>query len=113
MTYLNMAIASFLGVVVGSLTNWLISSPKRRKEEKRDLNNRLDKIEEGTKCLLRSKIQDEYLSMCSADRKWVRPYEKSNLSYLYNAYQELGGNSYVSGLFKQAMAMPVKEEEKD
>lgn len=61
MTYLNMAIASFLGVVVGSLTNWLISSPKRRKEEKRDLNNRLDKIEEGTKCLLRSKIQDEYL----------------------------------------------------
>lgn len=51
--------------------------------------------------------------MCSADRKWVRPYEKSNLSYLYNAYQELGGNSYVSGLFKQAMAMPVKEEEKE
>lgn len=110
MTYLNMAIASFLGVVVGSLTNWLISSPKRRKEEKRDLNNRLDKIEEGTKCLLRSKIQDEYFSMCSADRKWVHPYEKSNLSYLYAAYRALGGNSYITKLYEIAMEMPVKED---
>lgn len=111
MTYLNMAIASFVGVVVGAFANWLISSPKRRKEEKEDLKNRLDKIEEGTKCLLRSEIQRQYLIMCASGREHVKPYEKSNLSYLYSAYQGLNGNSYVSGLVDEAMKMPVKDEQ--
>ncbi|MGF0055567.1 hypothetical protein ACQRB4_06175 [Peptoniphilaceae bacterium SGI.097] len=110
MIYLNMAIASFVGVVVGAFTSWLLSAPKRKKKEKEELNHRLDKIEEGTKCLLRSEIQRQYLAMCKAGREWVRPYEKSNLSYLYAAYRALGGNSYITKLYEIAMEMPVKED---
>lgn len=110
MTYFNMAIASFVGVVVGAFANWLLSRPKMRRAEKEDLKNRLDKIEEGTKCLLRSEIQRQYLAMCKAGREWVRPYEKSNLSYLYAAYRALGGNSYITKLYEIAMEMPVKED---
>lgn len=62
----------------------------------RPLRNRvlgLGKIQEGQKCLLRSKMLEIYFR--NYTHKTLRQYEYENFMYLYEAYKALGGNSFI------------------
>ena len=99
-------LTAFLGAVAGGTASYLFTLPGRRKENSKELLNRLEATEEGIKSLLRSEIQAQYLKICNPNRKYAKPYEKHNVSYLYKSYKDMGGNSYISELFDQIMDKP-------
>ena len=113
---------AFIAALAGSLSTFLITLPKQRKQAKQqaeklqkeqecNLNKRLELTEQAMIALLASKIQEEYIKICSTKRKFARPYEKSNVSKLFTAYQALGGNSYIHELYTQIMNKPLLEDE--
>lgn len=106
-------LTAFLGAVAGGLATYLLTLPRQRKENSKELLNRLETTEEGIKSLLRSEIQRNYLQICNPHRKYAKPYEKHNVSYLYKAYTDMGGNSYISELFEQIMHKPIEPEFKE
>ena len=103
-------LTAFLGAMAGGLATYLFTLPKQRKENSKELLKRLEATEEGIKSLLRSEIQNNYLQICNPHRKYAKPYEKHNVSYLYKAYTDMGGNSYISELFEQIMHKPVEPD---
>lgn len=103
-------LTAFLGAIAGGLATYLFTLPRQRKENSKELLNRLETTEEGIKSLLRSEIQNNYLQICNPHRKYAKPYEKHNVSYLYKAYTDMGGNSYISELFEQIMHKPVEPD---
>ncbi len=106
-------LTAFLGAVAGGLATYLFTLPKRQKENQEQLNVRIATIEEGVKSLLRSEIQAQYQKICNPNRKYAKPHEKHNVSYLYKAYTDMGGNSYISELFEQIMHKPIEPEFKE
>ncbi len=106
-------LTAFLGAVAGGLATYLLTLPKRQKENQEQLNVRIATIEEGVKSLLRSEIQAQYQKICNPNRKYAKPYEKHNVAYLYKSYKDMGGNSYVSELFEQIMHKPIEPEIKE
>ena len=103
-------LTAFLGAIAGGLATYLFTLPKRQKENQEQLNVRIATIEEGVKSLLRSEIQAQYQKICNPNRKYAKPHEKHNVSYLYKAYTDMGGNSYISELFEQIMQKPIEPE---
>ena len=103
-------LTAFLGAMAGGLATYLFTLPRQRKENSKELLKRLETTEEGIKSLLRSEIQNNYLQICNPRRKYAKPYEKHNVSYLYKAYTDMGGNSYISELFEQIMHKPVEPD---
>ena len=106
-------LTAFLGAIAGGLATYLFTLPKRQKENQEQLNVRIATIEEGVKSLLRSEIQAQYQKICNPNRKYAKPYEKHNVSYLYKSYKDMGGNSYISELFEQIMHKPIEPEIKE
>ena len=53
----------------------------------------LGKIQNGQKCLLRSAMLSIYYK--NLENRTIRQYEYENFIYLYQAYKELGGNSFI------------------
>ena len=103
-------LTAFLGAMAGGLATYLFTLPKQRKENSKELLSRLEATEKGIKSLLRSEIQNNYLKICNSHRKYAKHYEKQNVSYLYKAYTDMGGNSYISELFEQIMHKPVEPD---
>ena len=106
-------LTAFLGAIAGGLATYLFTLPKRQKENQEQLNVRIATIEEGVKSLLRSEIQAQYQKICNPNRKYAKPHEKHNVSYLYKSYKDMGGNSYISELFEQIMHKPIEPEIKE
>ena len=106
-------LTAFLGAMAGGLATYLFTLPKRQKENQEQLNVRIATIEEGVKSLLRSEIQAQYQKICNPNRKYAKPHEKHNVSYLYKSYKDMGGNSYISELFEQIMHKPIEPEIKE
>lgn len=103
-------LTAFLGALAGGLATYLFTLPRQRKENSKELLKRLEATEDGIKSLLRSEIQAQYQKICNPNRKYAKPYEKHNVSYLYKSYTDMGGNSYVSELFEQIMHKPIEPE---
>lgn len=101
---------AFTSTLAGGLATYLLTLPKKQRESQKALYDRLAKTEEGVRSLLRSEIQNNYLKICNSHRKYAKPYEKQNVSYLYKAYTDMGGNSYISELFEQIMHKPVEPD---
>lgn len=101
--------SSFAAAIVA----WIVARPKKQKEKQEEIReeqeksaNRLSNIEVGVQSILRDRLQDIYLK-ANKDGKKLSPYEKNNISYLYNSYKDLGGNSYITELYSQLMNMEI------
>lgn len=96
-----------------AIVAWIVARPKKQKEKQEEIReeqeksaNRLSNIEVGVQSILRDRLQDIYLK-ANRDGKKLSPYEKNNISYLYNSYKDLGGNSYITELYSQLMNMEI------
>lgn len=56
-------------------------------------------VREGQKCLLRSQIVSTYYRHLK--EKTLRQYEYENLSYCFQAYKALGGNSFAEHIYNE------------
>lgn len=64
------------------------------------------KVNEGVKCLLRDEIQRTYYH--HIDTKTLPRYSKESMLSCYEAYQALGGNSFVHDLVKEMREWEVR-----
>lgn len=97
----------------GAIVAWIVARPKKQKEKQEEIReeqeknaNQLNCLVEGVQSILRDRLQDIYLK-ANRDGKKLSPYEKNNISYLYNSYKALGGNSYITELYSQLMNMEI------
>lgn len=63
------------------------------------------KLREGLKCLLRSQMLHVYYK--HHDTGSMRQYEYENFLFLYRAYKELGGNSFIDKIYDEVRAWEV------
>ena len=113
-SYLKIILTAFLSAIGGSLATYFMAMPKKRHEKQEQQEKELENIKEGVQAILRSQIQSQYSVMIH--RGYAKPYEHQNLSYLYESYKKLGGNSYIENLYKQTLNLQVhseSEEEKE
>lgn len=55
-------------------------------------------LREGQKCLLRSEILHIYYKHLDVGE--IPQYKRQNVDYLYKAYKELGGNSFIDDVYE-------------
>ena len=56
------------------------------------------KINNGGRCLLRSEMLSIFYN--GVEKGEIRQYEYENFIYMYEAYKELGGNSFMDDVYK-------------
>ena len=88
----------------GALAAWIVSRPKERKAEIENIQQTREMIVLACQTLLRDRLQANYDQMTT--RGWGSVYEKNNVAYLYKAYKNLGGNSYIEQVFQKIMDLP-------
>lgn len=67
-------------------------------------------LEEGVKCLLRSKLIDDHDKY--VERGFCPIYVKESARRSYEAYHSLGGNGVITKLFQDLMSLPETDERK-
>lgn len=60
---------------------------------------------DGWKCLLRAKMLDVYYK--NIDTETIRQYELENFLYMYQAYKQMGGNSFVDQVYETVTSWRV------
>lgn len=65
----------------------------------------ISKVMRGTKCLLRSEMLRIYYK--HKDSRQIRQYEYENFVYLYEAYKNLRGNSFVDKIYLEVKTWEV------
>lgn len=65
-------------------------------------------IADGVRALLRENIIDNYHKY--TERGWCPIYARESISRLYEAYANLEGNDVASGLYRQLMDLPTKDD---
>lgn len=65
----------------------------------------LSKVNNGTKCLLRSEMLRIYYRHRESGQ--IRQYELENFIYLYEAYKKLGGNSFIDRIYDEVTKWKV------
>lgn len=115
MEYINSFIFPFITAIAGAMATYIWGLPQKRKKEKEleEKNQelvdcRLLNSEQALKALLRSDIQKAYDK--AQESGFVTTYVKQNVSYLYKAYDRIGGNSYITKLYDELMRLPVQVE---
>ena len=81
-----------LGYIIGVIKNY-------KKSDKTQ--------QEALKCLLRSSITSKYFVY--NEMKEIPAYEKENVNYMFEAYKNLGGNSYVKGIVGEINQLKIKK----
>ena len=109
--YLKVIINSFMSAVAGGLAAYFMAMPRNQREKKKRQKIELENIKEALQAILRSTIQSQYSKMIH--KGFAKPYERQNLSYLYESYKKLGGNSYIENLYKQALNLKVHYEDEE
>ena len=84
------------------------------KEILKPISNKIDKIDkkldataEGTLASLRNDILTLYYKCC--EKGYRNDYDYQNIHEMYDAYQELDGNSFIADIMKRFDELPVKE----
>lgn len=67
--------------------------------------NKFRFISNGVKCLLRSDMLHIYYR--HKDSNEIRQYEYENFVFLYEAYKELGGNSFIDKIYAEVKTWEV------
>lgn len=83
-------------------------SPLR--QDLKDANDKLTAVSEGTLSTLRNDITVCYYR-CH-EKHYRNDYDYENLHHMYNAYQELHGNSYIADIVARFDQLPTKEQYK-
>lgn len=77
------------------------------KDFKKDKNNR-DNKEKAKDVAIRSLLRKEIISLCykAEAQGFMALYNLENLTDMYEAYHELGGNGSISEIYQKAMKLP-------
>lgn len=101
---LNEVVMKVILTVVGFITTGLLGYLTAKvKEYKRNDTNQ----EEALKCLLRSAITSKYYVYTELGT--IPTYEKENLTYMYEQYKRMGGNSYITNIMTEIERLPIKK----
>ena len=71
------------------------------------IDKKLDATAEGTLASLRNDILTLYYKCC--EKGYRNDYDYQNIHEMYDAYQELDGNSFIKDIMKRFDELPVKE----
>ena len=63
--------------------------------------------EAALKCLLRSAITSKYYVYSELGE--IPTYEKENVTYMYEQYKKMGGNSYIDNIMLEIKKMSIKK----
>ena len=63
--------------------------------------------QEALKCLLRSNITSKYYVYSELGE--IPRYEKENLTYMYEQYKNMDGNSYIDEIMVEINSLPIKK----
>lgn len=72
------------------------------------LNEKLDKVSDGTLSTLRNDITKCYYNC--VEKGYRNDYDYQNVHHMYDSYKELNGNSYISDVVDRFDKLPTKEE---
>lgn len=93
-------ILTVTGFIVTGTMGYLVAKVKEYRAK--DTNQ-----EEALKCLLRSAITSKYYVYTELGT--IPTYEKENLTYMYEQYKRMGGNSYVTNIMVEIEKLPIKK----
>lgn len=93
-------ILTIVGFIVTGVLGYLVAKVKEYKQKD---NNQ----EKALKCLLRSAITSKYYVYTELGA--IPIYEKENLTYIYEQYKAMGGNSYIDNIMKEIESLPIKK----
>lgn len=94
--------------IIGSVEFLYIRLNKRLKEKVTECTKVQDESQnEALKCLLRSQITSKYYVYKEIGE--VPEYERQNVTYMYEQYKKMGGNSYIETIYKEFMQLPIKK----
>lgn len=93
-------ILTVVGFITTGVLGYLVAKVKEYKAN--DTNQ-----EEALKCLLRSAITSKYYVYTELGT--IPTYEKENLTYMYEQYKRMGGNSYITTIMEEIERLPIKK----
>ncbi len=70
-------------------------------------NREIESMKQGLISLLRSDIINAYYQY--AEKEYIPIYAMENVTEMYNAYHNLGGNGTVTKLFNELQELPTKK----
>lgn len=99
-------------VTIGNVIFTTVMTARDKKAVQEDLkkakqDNRMNEIENGLLCLLRSEIihsHDKY-----TERGYCPVYARETLTKAYEAYHALGGNGTITSLYHQVINLPTEK----
>ena len=90
-------VLTIAGFVTTGLLGYLTAKVKEYR--KKDHNQ-----EEALKCLLRSAITSKYYVYNELGN--IPRYEKENVTYMYEQYKKMSGNSYIDEIYPEISKLP-------
>lgn len=110
-----MELQLFLAIIQGALTllvGWLGLKIKQRENRKEEIEKiqevETQALKQGVQAVLRDRILHAYHHYKYVGKISVSQME--NLSNMYNAYHDLGGNGVVTNVYLKAMKLPQDTE---
>ena len=95
------AATTFIVFFIKPVRHWFLGIKEHRAEQMED-----DATEkESVKSLLRSEIVRIYYA--NRDKQALHSFEYENVAMLYNAYKEMGGNSFVGRIWKEIQSWEI------
>lgn len=95
------AATTFIVFFIKPVRHWFLGIKEHRAEQMED-----DAAEkESVKSLLRSEIVRIYYA--NRDKQALHSFEYENVSMLYNAYKEMGGNSFVCRIWEEIQSWEI------
>ena len=92
-------ILTVVGFVVTGFLGYLVAKIKEYKSKD-------NMQQDALKCLLRSSITKIYYQYIPLGH--IPQYERENVTYLYNQYKTMGGNSFVDSIYPEIINLPTE-----
>lgn len=86
-----LSVFSLMLIICKPFRMWFVDNKEKKKK--------MEKEENAIRCLLRSEILRIYYK--NVVSKSIHSYEYENLSFLYQSYKELGGNSFIDKVWNE------------
>ena len=93
-------VLTVVGFITTGVLGYLVAKVKAYK-------NRDNNQQEALKCLLRSAITSKYYVYTEIGE--IPIYEKENITYMYEQYKAMGGNSYITNIMKEINSLNIKK----
>lgn len=98
---LDFIITNWLQMISAALFAYLMSVIKKDKQEKKALR-------QGMRAILRDRIIQAYNHYL--DKGYCPIYARENITNMYKAYHDLGGNGTITELYNKLMDMPTEPQ---